>query len=213
MHETTYTPRQLAKLLSVTTETLRQWESRGIIKTTKTAGGHRRYIYEKQQSGTSSESGKTNYIYARVSSAKQKNDLERQIASLQSRYPGFEVIKDIGSGINFKRPGLKSLLESIFEGNVSKVVVAHRDRLSRFGFELFMYIFTRFGVQLEVVGSEDVQEPHDILINDIMSIVTVFTARYYGSRKYNVLQKAKNLSKSRTKNSVQKMPRRFKIRI
>jgi len=213
MNETTYTPGQLSRLLGVTTNTLIEWEKTGKLKSAKTNGGHRRYIYERIKCEEDiQEKGKKNIIYARVSSSKQRSDLERQIATLQQRYPKHEVIQDIGSGINFKRRGLRSLLDQVFEGNVSEVVVAHRDRLSRFGFELFIDIFKRFGVRIQVVGSEDVQEPSEVLVNDILSIITVFTARYYGSRKYNLLSKDQDLPKPGTKKAVQKVSRGIKIR-
>lgn len=215
MNETLYTPRELAKFLGVTTETLKQWAEEGKIRFTKTSGGHRRYIYTKPINCTNQqcEPSKKAYIYARVSSGKQKNDLERQVQSLQSKFPTHHVIKDIGSGINFKRKGLVSLLDQVISGNVSEVVVAHRDRLCRFGFEMFSFLFNRYNVSLQVLSDEDVEEPINTLAKDLLSIVTVFTARYYGARKYtsDVLQKNKNIPKRRTSNSLQQVHRRIKV--
>jgi excisionase family DNA binding protein len=204
-----YTPSQLAKILNVSKETLRLWNENGTLQATKTKGGHRRYFY---QSSTELENGtKTNYIYARVSSQKQSNDLERQIALLQKAYPSYEVVKDTASGINFRRPGMLKILEEVFRGNVSEVVVAHRDRLTRFGFELFQFIFSNFNVKLTILQDQIIKEPLGEFATDLLSIITVYTARYYGMRKYNIHKKNKVLSKPRTKSTLQQMPRRFKV--
>jgi len=207
-----YTPQQLSKLIGVTQQTLLQWANDGKLQVQKTNGGHRRYVYADLTNASEDRgSERKQYIYARVSSAKQQKDLQRQIAFLQASYPTYEVIQDIGSGINFRRRGLMSLLERVFEGNVSKVVVAHRDRLTRFGFELFEYIFTRFGVSIEVLSDDDIKEPHTELAKDLLSIVTVFSARYYGSRAYSDMQEDSILSKPRAKKTIKPMPRRIKV--
>lgn len=199
MDERLWTPKQLSEHFGVTPQTLKDWEANGTLKCKKTKGGHRRYIYTAPVHKCKSRNEeKKKYIYARVSSPKQKGDLQRQIDSLQSVYPTFEVIKDIGSGINFKRRGLITLLDNVFKGNVSHIVVAHKDRLARFGSELFQHIFTYFGVSLSIHSDTGVKEPINELAKDLLSIVTVFTARYYGSRTYKVLQKNKILSKRRT---------------
>ena len=215
MNEQLFTPKQLSNLFGVTTQTLKEWEREGKIKAIKTEGGHRRYIHAIPSTTNSTNAGandsKKQYIYARVSSAKQQGDLQRQIAMLQEAYPTFEVIKDVGSGINFKRRGLITLLEQILGGCVSHVVVAHRDRLARFGFDLFQFLFDRFGVTLTVLSDDDVKEPATELAKDLLSIVTVFAARYHGSRSFQVLQKDPILSKPRTKSSLQQMPRRIKV--
>lgn len=209
MNETLYTPRHLSQLLGVTTETLIQWEKEGKIKASKTPGGHRRYIYSAIQAPTFTN--KRNFIYARVSSRKQQADLQRQVEALQARYPTFEVITDVASGINFRRRGLVTLLDNVIAGNVSSIVVAHRDRLCRFGFDMFTYIFERFGVTFEVLQDDDITEPVVDLAKDLLSIVTVFTARYHGSRKYEVLSKDQNLSKQRTGRLIQPMHRGIKV--
>lgn len=193
MNETFHTPKELSNLFGVTTETLIQWEKDGKIKAHKTKGGHRRYVYNRPIRQTPHGGAKTSYIYARVSSGKQKGDLERQVAFLQSQFPNHEVIKDVGSGINFKRRGLITLLDNIFGGKVQEVVVAHRDRLSRFGFELFELIFDRFGVSIQVLSDPDIKEPINELTKDLLSIITVFTARYHGSRAYHKMQKTEDL--------------------
>lgn len=194
MNEKVFTPKQLSQHLSVSVQALKHWENTGKIKATKTKGGHRRYLYTVPDVPDDKEQPKKQYLYARVSSIKQKPDLQRQIATLQEAHPTFEVIQDVGSGINFRRRGLITLLDNVLQGRVSQVVVAHRDRLTRFGFDLFQLFFDRFGVTLTVLSDSDVQEPVTELAKDLLSIVTVFTARYYESRSYKVHQKNKVLS-------------------
>lgn len=215
MNERIFTPKELANIFGVTTQTLKEWENEGKIKATKTPGGHRRYIHTviDPKHTDNGECSKTNrkFIYARVSSYKQKEDLQRQITMLQSQYPDFEVVQDIASGINFKRRGLITILDQVFAGNVKTIVVAHRDRLTRFGFDLFQYIFEKFHVSLEVVSDDDIREPTTELAKDLLSIVTVFTAKYYGSRKYSVLQKDQVLPKQGTNKTPKQMRRNIKV--
>lgn len=210
MNECLYTPRKLSELLNVTQHTLAEWEKEGKIKATKTKGGHRRYIYSKIDESKDNDT-KKKYIYARVSSRKQIDDLQRQVAFLQEKYPNYEVIQDIGSGINFKRKGLITLLDNVLGGNVSHIVVAHRDRLARFGYDMFSYLFARFKVSITIVQDNDIKEPAKELAEDLLSIITVFTARYHGSRKYTIQPESENLSKYRTKKTFQQMPRRIKV--
>ena len=188
-----FTPKQLSEKLGVSKETLRRWEVNGNIQATKTAKGHRRYLYNEETFNTPSRQSKGKYIYARVSSHKQQGDLERQISLLQKQYPKHTVLSDIGSGINFKRKSLLNLLELLFQGKVSEVVVAHRDRLSRFGYELFDFIFKQHGAILTVIDNTEVS-PESELSQDLISIITVFSARYYGSRKYSDNKETQNSS-------------------
>lgn len=179
-----YTPYQLSKKLGVSKETLRTWEAEGKITATKTPGGHRRYNIP-----TFSKDAEPSYphrciIYARVSSSKQSSDMERQIEYLKDRFPTYEVISDIGSGINFKRKGLLSILDLAMQGKLKDVVVAHKDRLCRFGFEIFQHIFKHTGATITIIDDSN-DDPTDDLSKDIISIITVFSARYHGSRKYN----------------------------
>ena len=216
MNERHYTPKELSSLLGVTTQTLKEWENKGKIEATKTPGGHRRYLHtiinpQTIEDGEGTNKTNRRFIYARVSSYKQKEDLQRQVAMLQTKYPEFEVVQDIASGINFKRRGLITILDQVFAGNVSTIVVAHKDRLTRFGFELFQYVFKKFKVSLEVVSDDDVKEPITELAKDLLSIVTVFTARYHGSRKYKVLQENKVLPKQRTSRTTKQVCRGVKI--
>ena len=198
-----YKPKELSKLLNVSNECLRLWSKEGKIKSAFTEGGHRRYIFKDM-----AVDERKSYIYARVSSHKQKRDLDRQIRSLQQTFPEHEVISDVGSGLNYKRKGFIKILELLFQGNIKELVVAYKDRLSRFGFELFEFMFKRFGSILTVAQGNTIKEPVNEFAEDILSIITVFTARYYGRRKYNRLQKDSDLSNGQTNRVVQQMPRR-----
>jgi predicted site-specific integrase-resolvase len=202
MHEvdTMLSPKEMSTKFGVSTNTLSRWAKIGKIQSIKTSGGHNRYIEQQCKAPA-----KKKFIYARVSSVKQSEDLQRQIAFLQASHPHHEIIKDIGSGLNFKRRGLGSILDAAFAGNVSEIVVAHRDRLCRFGFDLLKQIFAKLEVSITVLSDQSVQEPTSELADDLLSIITVFTARYYGSRKYRkrVLQEDQNLSKPTTSQIIQ----------
>jgi predicted site-specific integrase-resolvase len=121
--------------------------------------------------------------YCRVSSHKQVDDLQRQIAFMQGRYPNAEIVKDIGSGLGFKRKGLKAVLERAMRGDSIELVVAHRDRLARFGHELIRQIIEHGGGKL-VVLSEDSLSPEQELAKDLLNIIHVFSRRMHGLRNY-----------------------------
>jgi predicted site-specific integrase-resolvase len=208
-----YKPKQLSDKLQVSKETLRLWAEEGKLKTTKTEGGHRRYIYDEK---IDSKESRLKFIYARVSSKKQENDLKRQIESLQKLYPEYKVISDTGSGLNFSRKGFCKLLEAIITGTVAEVVVAYKDRLCRFGFELFENLCKHFSTTITIINNNNDKSSTQELAEDLLSIITVFTARFYGKRKYNsnnnkirrkrggklYYPKNKNLSKSTAKNII-----------
>ncbi len=167
------------QVYQVSEDTLRRWANDGKIKFISTKGGHRRYALPEQNEE------KESIIYARVSSKKQESDLNRQIAFLQQKYPKYTVIKDIGSGINFKRKGFLSILDKLFKGNLKQVVVFSNDRLARFGSDLIQHLFDYFGATLIIENNTtESKSQQEELAEDLLSIVTVFTAKYHGSRKY-----------------------------
>ena len=173
--------KEAIKELGVHPNTLRKWADEGKIKSIRSPSGQRLYDVEdfKQTSKT-----RRKFIYARVSTKRQSDELERQIKHLRARYPEHELIEDFGSGINFKRKGFNSLLEHILSGDVEEVVVAHRDRLCRFGFELVNTIASKHGTRI-VVLDESSLSPEAELVRDLLSIVHIFSCRIYGFRKYN----------------------------
>jgi putative resolvase len=170
---------EACSLLGVHPNTLRRWENTGKIKAIRTPGNQRLYDLSSLI-----QEEKSKVIYARVSSNGQKQDLENQISYLRSRYPNHELIQDVGSGLNFKRKGFVSLLERILLGEVSEVVVAYKDRLCRFGFELVEFIANKFNTTI-VVLDEPSLSPQAELVKDIISIIHVFSSRIHGLRKYN----------------------------
>jgi predicted site-specific integrase-resolvase len=178
---------EAAEYYNISTSNLRKWARDGKIEVDITPGGHYNYIIpvtRKDEPEHPTKDGWTeNIIYSRVSSKKQIEDLKRQSKYLKQHYPKYTIVEDIGSGINYKRKGFQDILEQLFSGNVKKVVVAHPDRFSRFSFEFFQWLFERFGAVLESIEAPTENSGED-LVSDIMEIFTVFTARYYGRRKY-----------------------------
>lgn len=126
--------KKASELLDYTPDHLRRMANEGKIDTIRTGSGHRRYNVEKYIRNESSAI--TTLCYCRVSSSKQRDDLERQVNYMRSIYPEAEIIRDIGSGINFKRKGLNALLDRLLQGDKLQVVIAHRDRLAQFGIDL-----------------------------------------------------------------------------
>lgn len=181
----TYVKAKLAReKLGVSDQTLRKWGDEGIIDTIRIGDkGCRLYNIDKVVEHIPiQQSSRRKILYCRVSSYKQKEDLQRQIKYLKEKYPNHEVIEEIASGINFKRKGLKSILDSSIKGMVEEVVVAHRDRLCRIAFEHFSWLFSYLGVNLVVDGKEDCISETD-LANDLFEIIHVFSCRHYGARR------------------------------
>ncbi len=192
-------PGEAARHFCVSKETLRKWDEKGIIECIKTEGGHRRYKIPENRS-------RQKIIYARVSSKKQSGDLERQIKYLQDLYPDYTVIKDIGSGLNFKRKGFRRVLDELFKGNIAEVVISSSDRFSRFGTsDFFGWLFERFGAQLRILNTSTDENSGKELTEDLFEVITVFSARYHGRRSYTDNKKNKDLPKQGAENTIQKV--------
>lgn len=130
---------------------------------------------------------KINYIYTRVSSKKQLDDLGRQYEYIKSRdvkYSSYTHIQDVASGINFKREGLRKILDSCLQKTIGELVIAHKDRLSRFGFELIKFIVDKSGGKLTIIDSEEHKSSEQELSEDLLSIVQVYACKAMGKRKY-----------------------------
>ena len=173
-----YIPTKKARqILGVTTFTLRNWDK---INTVRSASGVRLYSVKDIQNILNSSSSfkkKKKIAYCRVSSKKQADDLERQKNFFTTKFPDYELVTDIGSGINWKRKGLKTILESAMSGDISELVVAHRDRLCRFGFELIEWVLERNNVKLTVLDREDHKSPDQDLTDDILSIIHIYSCK------------------------------------
>lgn len=183
---------EAAKVLGVTTTTLRNWDKNGLLHPDEhTRGGNRRYKFESLKNINPDARYKTDDLktiaYARVSSNDQKEDLVRQVAVLEAYCAkhGFEyeVIQDLGSGMNYYKKGLTKLLNLILEGQVRRLVLTHKDRLLRFGAELVFAICEAKEVEVIIInkGEENVKFEEE-LAKDVLEIITVFSARLYGSR-------------------------------
>ena len=128
------------------------------------------------------ESGGVKAIYARVSTRKQLDDLQSQVAALTAKYPDHVVITDCGSGLNFKRKGLLSLLQLAFERRLQHVRIAHRDRLCRFAYDLIEHILNKHGAAIHVEAHDLPPSAERELAEDVLSVITVFGARLHGAR-------------------------------
>ena len=195
------------KILGVTTPTLSRWAKTGKVGFIKSPSNTRLYCAQDiyNIAGRSTPTAEKRKIcYCRVSSRKQMDDLERQCNFFLREYPGYEVVHDVASGINWKRKSLQTILEQAMLGNVQEVVVAHRDRLCRFGFELIEYIFEKCKVKLTVLHGMSGESSESDLAEDIVSIIHVYSCRNMGRRRYKV-QKDKDLPLEAPKDSLQEM--------
>jgi putative resolvase len=178
-------PRVAATRLGVSTKTLERWLAEGKIEGIFTQGGQRRYNLDSiiPVRGGNPTDNRATLLYARVSSRSQKSDLEQQVKFLKSRYPDAEIITDIGSGLNFKRKGLQTLLDRVLSNTCKLVVIAHKDRLCRFGFDIIAWLCTRQQTEILVLNQKNLS-PEREMVEDILAIVHVFSCRLYGLRKY-----------------------------
>lgn len=183
-----FTISDAAKMLGVSVSTLRRWEMEGKLIPTRTAAGHRRYDLSKLKPDLfhADSSICRTIAYARVSSNDQKADLERQkqVLELYCARQGwtFEVISDLGSGMNYHKKGLKRLLNDILAGKIGRLVIAHKDRLLRFGAELIFAICEAKNVEVVILNQGEDTTFEEDLAKDVLEIITVFSARLYGSR-------------------------------
>jgi len=199
--------REAVRLSSLSPNTLRYKADNGELQSKK-FGTHRRWA--KEDFVPLQESVSSIICYCRVSSGKQKDDLERQIKYLKEKYPSAEIVKDIGSGLNFKRKGLTTILDRAMCGEVITLVVAYKDRLARFGIDLIRQVLEKHGGGL-VVLNEVTHSPEEELVNDICSIVHCFSCRLHGLRAYkDQIKKDKNISKCNTAKVVKEVVRRGK---
>lgn len=181
---------QAAKRLGVAPSTLRRWEREGKIKPERTSGGHRRYRMSDLYPHLKRErqADKITIAYARVSSHDQKKDLERQRELLElycaSNGWQYEVIEDLGSGLNYQKKGLRKLLSRILAGDVGRLVLTHKDRLLRFGAELVFAICEEKQVEVVIINQGDEPSFEEELARDVLEIITVFSARLYGARSH-----------------------------
>ena len=180
---------EAATALGVSITTLRRWEAAGKLVAEYTAGGHRRYDLARLKPelfrAEVDTRGRT-LAYARVSSDDQKDELERQKEALELYCARqgwtFEIIADVGSGMNYHKEGLKRLLNALVQGHVGRLLITHKDRLLRFGAELVFSICEAKNIEVVILNQGEYGTFEEDLAKDVLEIITVFSARMYGSR-------------------------------
>ena len=195
--DNTYSPKEFGKLIGRTTNTLQKWDRQGILKAHRSPTNRRYSIHDQyvQYRGLVAQEQGLTIVYSRVSSVAQKPDLVKQINALetycqQQSIKVDEWMSDIGSGLNYKRKQFNRLMEMIELGQVRRLIIAHRDRLVRFGYDYFEAFCQRHHTEMVVITGEYLSPEHE-LVRDLMAIVSVFSARLHGLRSYrNVLKEA-----------------------
>jgi putative resolvase len=193
--------KEASKILGVHQRTLYQWDEKKLIETIRTPGGKRLYNVSKyldehkdiKHSNSEEDedidlnniTDKLNICYVRVSSLGQKDDLERQKQFMKKQFPKHIIIEDIGSGLNLNKRGIKKIIKLGIAGKINELVVAYKDRLTRFGFELIEEIIIDYSDgKIIVLNDKEDMEPEEELVKDLMSIMNVYVAKMNGLRKY-----------------------------
>ena len=196
-----YSIGQFAKAIGKTTKTLRNWDKNGKLKPVRVEDTGYRYYSQEQLNhflGLKLEKQINKKIigYCRVSSHKQKDDLERQIENVKTYMYAkgyqFEIITDIGSGINYNKKGLNQIIYMVTNSEVEKIVVLYKDRLIRFGYELIENLCNKFGTIIEIIDNTEKTEQQE-LVEDLVQIVTVFSCRLQGKRANKAKKMIKEL--------------------
>ena len=198
MAENYITGKEASEKLGVHQRTLYQWEEKGEIETIRTSGNKRLYNVKKYLASKvkvdnmcdnlddlDNKNEKLNICYVRVSTQNQKDDLERQKLLMKTKYPNNIIIEDIGSGLNLNKRGINKIIHLGIKGKINELVVAYKDRLTRFGFELIEEIITKYsnGKIIILNKSEEISQEEE-LVKDIMAIMNVYVAKMNGLRRY-----------------------------
>jgi len=182
---------EASKILGVAVSTMRRWEAEGRLIPERTVSGHRRYDREALLNFKyHKENVKLTIGYCRVSSSDQREDLARQIKTVSDYCAAkgyqFKIIEDLGSGLNYNKKGLKELIELICHKEVERVVINYKDRLIRFGFEIIEQLCLINDIDIEVINYSEDKNYEEELVEDVLSVITVFSARLYGSRSHKI---------------------------
>lgn len=188
---TNYKPKDFAALLGVSVKTLQRWDREGILKANRTPTDRRYYTYNQYlrfKGVVTEDDNRKVVIYARVSTKNQKDDLRNQVSFLRvfCNARGIivdECIEDYGSGLNYNRKKWNDLLDEVMDNKVKTIIVTHKDRFVRFGYEWFEKFCMKFDTSIVAVNNEELS-PQEELVQDIVSILHVFSCRLYGLRKY-----------------------------
>ena len=188
---TNYKPKDFAELLGVSVKTLQRWDRDGILKANRTPTDRRYYTYDQylQFKGIQTENDiRDIVIYARVSTRNQKDDLQNQVEFLKQfcNAKGIIVnqcVEDFGSGLNYNRKKWNKLLDEVMANKIKTIVISNKDRFIRFGYDWFEKFCEKFNTKIIIVNNETLS-PNEELVQDIISILHVFSCRLYGLRKY-----------------------------
>lgn len=200
---TNYKPKDFAELIGVSVKTLQRWDRDGILKANRTPTDRRYYTYDQylQFKGIQVENDiRDTVIYARVSTRNQKDDLQNQVEFLKQfcNAKGIIVnqcIEDFGSGLNYNRKKWNKLLDEVMENKIKTIVISNKDRFIRFGYDWFEIFCEKFNTKIIIVNNETLS-PNEELVQDIISILHVFSCKLYGLRKYkNRIKKDEEIAK------------------
>ena len=200
---TNYKPKDFAELLGVSVKTLQRWDRDGILKANRTPTDRRYYTYDQylQFKGIQTENDiRDTVIYARVSTRNQKDDLQNQVEFLKQfcNAKGIIVnqcIEDFGSGLNYNRKKWNKLLDEVMENKIKAIVISNKDRFIRFGYDWFEKFCEKFNTKIIIVNNETLSSNEE-LVQDIISILHVFSCRLYGLRKYkNQIEEDEEIAK------------------
>lgn len=178
-----YSSKDTCQRLGICLKTLQNWANEDKINYIRTEGGWRKYDLDSYLDENNLLE-KINVCYCRVSSYDRKDDLVRQVAYLHEKYPEYEIIKDIGSGINFKRKGLLKIINLAIENKLDKVIVAYKDRLCRIGYDLIEHILQTYSNAKIVVENIEYKSSSQEITEDLIEIITVYSSKIYGKRSY-----------------------------
>lgn len=186
---------KFAKEIGLSVQHLRKLHNDNILVPAVITKGGTRYYSEEQLLEYLNEDNLPQQLpiilYARVSTRSQKDDLERQVENLKayaiSKGYSFEIITDIGSGINYNKKGLKDLIQKINNKEISKIVILYKDRLIGFGFELIEYLCELNNIEIEIIDNTTISKEAE-LTNDLIQIITIFANKLYGARSKKTLK-------------------------
>jgi len=178
-----YSSKDACYILGVCRKTLQNWAKAGKIDYILTKGGWRKYNIDSYLDKNDINK-KVKVCYCRVSTYEQKNDLETQANYLKNKYPTHEIIKDIGSGINFKRKGLLKIIDLAIKNKLEELIITYKDRLCRIGYEMLEYIMVTYSKTNIVIENKDEITYEQKVTEDLIEIITVYSSKLYGHRSY-----------------------------
>lgn len=183
-------PKEMAKRLGITVQTLQNWDNNGKLKAHRTPTNRRYYTEDQYQAytGLQNNTKRLNVLYARVSTYGQKDDLQDQLVFIRQYANAKGIIinqefTDIGSGLNYKRKKWNQLLDMVIQDKINQIFITYQDRFIRFGFDWFDNLCKQHGTKIIVINNPHTS-PDQELVNDLVSIIHVFSCRLYGLRKY-----------------------------